>query len=270
MKDSGSYKSFMRSPYRSIKHSTYFTVYDELFSKFKGKRITFVEIGVLNGGSLFMWRDFFGPNARIIGVDLNEKAKYLKEHGFEIFIGNQSSKNFWDGFIKEVGPIDIVLDDGGHTYDQQIFTLELLLKNINDGGLLVFEDTHTSYLDGYGPKKYSFIAYTKRLVDLINHRHGILDKKNAEYRVWSIQVFESIVAFRVKMKSTLMISSTVQNSGEVLHWEDARYSSVGELKYFHLLSKHLTWLRRVPGSLPLARFIRHCILILFSRSKKFF
>lgn len=33
----------MRSPYKSIKHSTYFPVYDRLFGRFVGKKVTFVE-----------------------------------------------------------------------------------------------------------------------------------------------------------------------------------------------------------------------------------
>jgi hypothetical protein len=49
------YAAFLQSPYRSVKHSTYFEVYEELFSKYKDREIVFVEIGVLAGGSLFMW-----------------------------------------------------------------------------------------------------------------------------------------------------------------------------------------------------------------------
>ena len=43
-----SYQSFLKSPYKSIKHTTYFEVYDDLFTKFRNKKIIFVEIGVLN------------------------------------------------------------------------------------------------------------------------------------------------------------------------------------------------------------------------------
>ena len=67
-----SYKSYLKSPYRSIKHNTYFECYDHFFLNIGVKKITFVEIGVLGGGSLFMWRDYFGEKARIIGVDLNK------------------------------------------------------------------------------------------------------------------------------------------------------------------------------------------------------
>jgi len=59
LNNSVSYNAFLNSPYRSMKHSTYFQVYDHLFSNYINSEITFVEIGVLNGGSLFFWQDFF-------------------------------------------------------------------------------------------------------------------------------------------------------------------------------------------------------------------
>ena len=80
------YQSFLKSPHRSIKHESYFSVYDKLLSKYIDQDITFVEIGILDGGSLFMWRDFLGDKARIIGIEINPVAKKWEEHGFEIFI----------------------------------------------------------------------------------------------------------------------------------------------------------------------------------------
>lgn len=79
MKNTDSYKSYVKSPYRSGKHSTYFRSYDHFFGKYRNKDITFVEVGVLSGGSLFMWRDYFGSKARIIGIDLNPNAKKWKK-----------------------------------------------------------------------------------------------------------------------------------------------------------------------------------------------
>ena len=62
-------------PYLSIKYDTYFPAYEALFQKYVGREITIVEVGVFSGGSLFMWREFFGPKARIIGIDLNPDAR---------------------------------------------------------------------------------------------------------------------------------------------------------------------------------------------------
>ena len=46
-------------------------------------------------------RDFFGEEARIIGIDLNPSAKKWEKDGFEIFIGSQSDTNFWNNFTNE-------------------------------------------------------------------------------------------------------------------------------------------------------------------------
>lgn len=108
---------FRASPFLSSKHTTYFPVYDRLFAPYRDRKITFVEIGVLSGGSLFMWRSFFGPNARIIGIDLNPDAVRWREHGFEIHIGSQSDPAFWRQFLNDIGPIDILLDDGGLRFE---------------------------------------------------------------------------------------------------------------------------------------------------------
>lgn len=207
-----SFESFNKSKYRSIKLSSYFSAYDALFSKYIGKPITFLEIGVLGGGSLFMWRDFFGDNARIIGVDLNPGAKKWEKYGFEIYIGDQCDENFWRQLLAEVGEIDVVLDDGGHTYAQQIITFESLISSIRDGGVLVVEDTHTSYMLGYGIKSYSFIEYAKLLADRINKRFSGLSSACDERRVWSIRFFDSMVAFDINRKEQIA-STIVDNNG---------------------------------------------------------
>ena len=99
------YKSFIKSELFCTKANIYFHVYEEIFQKFRNKKITFVEIGVQRGGSLLMWRDWLGPDARIIGVDLDPNAKKMEKYGFEIFIGDQSSPNFWNNFFFSCLPI---------------------------------------------------------------------------------------------------------------------------------------------------------------------
>ena len=69
------YKLFQNSKKYSVKWSGYFQVYEKIFSNYRNKKIKFVEIGVANGGSLFMWRNYFGKKAEIIGIDLNPNAK---------------------------------------------------------------------------------------------------------------------------------------------------------------------------------------------------
>lgn len=218
------YESYTNSKYLSIKHSSYFQVYEELLLKYVDKELVFVEIGVLNGGSLFMWRDFFGPNARIIGIDFNPIAKKWEEHGFEIFIGNQSDPMFWKEFFALVGSVDIILDDGGHTNEQQIVTSAICIPKINDGGMLIVEDTHASYLRSFGnPSKYSFINWAKSIVDRVNSRFPALEGQQNELSkiVYSLTFFESIVCFNVDRRKSF-ISSPTSNGGITSNAEDFR------------------------------------------------
>ena len=217
---------YKKLPYTSLKIDTYFLAYEEIFKKYIDKKITFIEVGVLHGGSLFMWREYFGSKARIIGIDLDPAAKELEKHGFEIFIGSQSDKFFWENFYSEIGKIDILLDDGGHVNDQQIITLNEAINNTNDGGVIVVEDTHTSYLRSFGnPSKYSFINYSKFLVDAVNSRFtdtNIKMNNNFNKKIYSINFYESIVAMNIDSKKCINASVLNNNGSNRAEVYDAR------------------------------------------------
>ncbi|MAA73849.1 MAG: hypothetical protein CMN28_03990 [Salinisphaeraceae bacterium] len=265
-----SYASYQKSPYRSVKHSTYFDTYDHLFGPYRNRPITFVEIGVLGGGSLFMWRDFLGPDARIIGVDLNPNARKWEAHGFEIFIGSQSDEAFWAGFKRKVGPMDVVLDDGGHTYEQQILTTECLLDGLADGGILVVEDTHTSYMQGFGAPRFSFMAYVKQVMDGINYRFGQFSDERAETRVWSVEIMESMVAFRVNHQATALKSEPTDNQGQDDQATDFRYEGNIALKRHTRIERKLRHLDRIPLVRRLSAFIKRWSAEKRFKSTRFF
>jgi len=218
----GCYKN---APVLSIKHNTYFAIYERLFEQFVDQNVTVVEIGVLNGGSLFMWRDYFSSSARIIGVDLNPEAKWLEKEGFEIYTGSQTDPKFWGEFFAKVGPVDIIIDDGGHTFAQQIVTTANVLQHVRDGGMLVVEDTHTSYMPEFGgPSPVSFIAYAKNIVDGINYRFSrFADDKPSDRAVWSLQFFESVVAFVVDRSLAGVQSAPTSNDRPSFAARDFRY-----------------------------------------------
>ena len=249
------YKSYKNSPYKSIKHSTYFDSYDHFFSKYRNQKITFVEIGVLGGGSLFMWRNYFGPEARIIGIDLNPNAKKWEEHGFEIYLGNQSDVKFWDVFTKEVGLIDVVLDDGGHTYEQQIITTECLLSSMNDGGIILVEDTHTSYMSSFGPKSKSFIEYTKILIDKLNMRFKSFSDYPCERRIWSIEIVESMVAFKINKRASSLKSEPTDNGGIDDLAQDFRHSDNPKKELIIKYISFFNFMKHVPLARPFAELI---------------
>tara|TARA_X000000950_G_scaffold170068_1_gene207399 strand:+ start:917 stop:1777 length:861 start_codon:yes stop_codon:yes gene_type:complete len=222
------FKSFKASPKYTIKWSNYFEIYEKLFKKFVNQKLTFVEIGVGNGGSLFMWKNFFGNKARIIGIELNPDAKKLEKFGFEIFIGDQADPLFWKKFYQKVGKIDILLDDGGHKNLQQITTLMQSIKYLNYGGMIVIEDTHTSYMRDKGfknPSKFSLINFTTLLIETIHRRNPMLKKEINFFskKIQSLEYYDSITVINIS-KSKLSKSKNLENNKKLRNlFDDFRY-----------------------------------------------
>jgi 23S rRNA U2552 (ribose-2'-O)-methylase RlmE/FtsJ len=131
-----------------LKWRHYFPIYHRHFAKFRDSEVHVVEIGVFSGGSLEMWRYYFGDRCHIYGVDLDEACKVYERDGVQIFIGDQADPAFWQEFLRSVPTIDIVIDDGGHRMHQQIATLEALLPALAPGGVYLCEDVHGT-LNGF-------------------------------------------------------------------------------------------------------------------------
>ncbi len=163
------YRYFDSNPGRMIdKWMHYFAFYERHFAKFRGHPVNMLEIGVSHGGSLQMWRHYFGPQARITGVDINSACAAFGEPGIAVEIGDQEDRKFLKMLRDKHGPFDIVLDDGGHRMGQQIATFEELFPAVREGGIYAVEDTHTSYWRHWGGglrHSGTFIEYCKRFVD---------------------------------------------------------------------------------------------------------
>jgi len=153
------------------KYHHYFDVYSRHFEKFVGKPVRILEIGVWQGGSTKMWKEYFGTTAKIIGVDINPACKIIEDEQIKIYIGDQADVNFLRNLIKTEGPFDVIMDDGGHYMHQQTISFRELYLSLNDGGVYLCEDLHTNYwkaYDGGYKKSNTFIELTKTLIDELN------------------------------------------------------------------------------------------------------
>jgi len=169
-------KYFKQNDKRLIhKWKHYFDIYERHFSRFRNKEIIILEIGVFQGGSLQMWKNYFGEKTRIYGIDIDPRCKQIEEDNITIFIGSQSDRKFLREIKKQLPRVDILIDDGGHTMDQQIVTFEELFDLVKDDGVYLCEDLHTSYWKSYGggyKRRGSFIEYSKNFIDFINAYHS--------------------------------------------------------------------------------------------------
>jgi hypothetical protein len=194
----------------------YFEIYDRHFSKYRDKEIVILEIGVFQGGSLQMWKNYFGPKAKIYGLDIDPACKQFEEENIEILIGSQSDPLFLQKVKQQIPPIDILIDDGGHTMNQLKVSFDELFDHIKPDGIYAAEDLHTCYWLDYGggyKRMGSFIEYSKNLIDSIHAWHSrqsyyTIDKFTKT--VHSLHCYDSIIIVEKRsMKPPVSLTSGI-------------------------------------------------------------
>ncbi|MGA2893240.1 MAG: class I SAM-dependent methyltransferase [Xanthobacteraceae bacterium] len=151
------------------KWTHYFEIYHRHFQRFVGTDVQMAEVGIYSGGSLGMWRNYFGPRSRVLGIDIEPACAVYQSDGIDVMIGDQSDRKFWADVRAAFPRLDILIDDGGHHPEQQIATLEEILPHLAPGGVYLCEDTH-------GAPNY-FASYAAGLASRLNaHRpRGFID-----------------------------------------------------------------------------------------------
>ena len=155
------------------KWSHFFEIYDRHFSPLRERGdVRLLEIGVAAGGSLDLWRRYFGPTARLVGIDINPDCKRFEEADTRICIGDQEDAAFLTRVADENGAFDIVIDDAGHHFAQQITSFRTLFPRIQKDGFYCCEDLCTSYwaeeFGGGVRKAGTFVEFAKELIDELN------------------------------------------------------------------------------------------------------
>jgi SAM-dependent methyltransferase len=153
------------------KWSHYFSIYERHLSCFRQKPVRVLEIGVSHGGSLQMWKRYFGEYAAIVGVDIDPRCRDYVEDGIEVEIGDQSDPQFWARIIEAHADFDVIIDDGSHISEHQRASFLSLWPYLREHGTYIVEDLHTSYWPQYGGglrDGKGFIEFIKDKVDELN------------------------------------------------------------------------------------------------------
>lgn len=182
------------------KWTHYFWVYEKHFKPLKEKPIKMLEIGVLNGGSLSMWKKYFHPDSVIVGIDINEKCSEYERDNVKVRIGDQSNYTFLQSLVDEFGEFDLVLDDGSHQVAHVNKTFQFLFPKIATDGLYFIEDTHAGYWSSHGgsiSQKESINNVAKDMIDVINADHTKGQKKPTYFtrNMKCMSIYDSIIVF---------------------------------------------------------------------------
>lgn len=194
---------------KSSKFHGYTEKYDLHFSKLRSKELKVLEIGIQNGFSMKMWKEYF-ENSTIFGIDTANCEKF-KEDRIVPILGSQNDLKFLESLNADYGPFDIIIDDGSHFNDDMKASFDLLFPLLKQGGIYVVEDLHCCYWPNF-TNNTAFMDRLKELLDYTNsngkcglaniqkvsedgfYNAGSLGKMNYwEQNIESISLYRSIV-----------------------------------------------------------------------------
>ena len=165
----------------------YIEHYEKIFKNIKNDEINLLEIGVREGWSHLMWRDYF-TYGNIYGIDnysdpvfkVNEK-KYNFDN-IKVFIGDQTDEAFLNNNI--TFDLDVIIDDGGHKMSHQQLSLKYLFKKLKSGGYYIIEDLHTSHRQDFldvPDIKFSTLNFLKNISTLTNDTSFFIKGDDLKY-----------------------------------------------------------------------------------------
>jgi hypothetical protein len=187
------------------KWTHYFPIYERHFGQFVNRDITVLEIGLGRGGSLELWHKYFGPQARIVGIDIMPGCLEYETKEIKVRIGSQSDLAFMSSIVEKFGVPDIVIDDGSHKPADQIASFEFLYPKMPKNSLYLLEDMHTNYWAEYDAgyrDPSTFIEYSKQFIDRINanHTRGALAPDELANNTFGMYWYDSIIVFEKMRK----------------------------------------------------------------------
>lgn len=132
----------------TFSHAAYQRFYPVIFEPYRDKEFKMLEIGIDTGSGSLLWKDYF-PLVDLWGLDMNQATLETKGgQSISMVIGSQSNRSFLETDFLSVtgGGFDIIIDDGGHHFEQQSLSYQVLFeKALKPGGWYIIEDIETSF-----------------------------------------------------------------------------------------------------------------------------
>lgn len=153
---------------KSSRFHNYTVKYEKILSPYRESFKNILEIGVAQGQSVKMWKDYF-LNAIIHGADISPASKICETFSPRIkfhLLDQRDAAQLKN--LEQFAPFDLIIDDGNHFWMEQILTFNTIFPYLKSGGIYIVEDTTTSYWKEYKNYHISPTDYFKSLVDEVN------------------------------------------------------------------------------------------------------
>jgi hypothetical protein len=159
------------------KWTHYFEVYQAVFGPRRAEPMRILEIGVLEGSSLRLWKQYFShPETVVVGIDIQPRCiKFdAPADGIRVRIGSQADGTFLKNVAQEFGPFDLIIDDGSHRSSHMISSFNnLFFGGLKTSGIYFVEDLHANYWHPWRDSRRSFLDMCK---ELLEHMHAHYQK----------------------------------------------------------------------------------------------
>lgn len=136
-------------------HHMYCDFYESVLPK---EISSLLEVGVKDGASMKMWRDYY-PEAKVNGIDINEPIDIERCEIDQIDVSDLLLLMKYSAFRSW----DIIIDDGSHLCSQQRLSFDLLWSHVEPGGFYIIEDVHTSFLAEYADETPTTYEWAMKL-----------------------------------------------------------------------------------------------------------
>ena len=130
---------------KSSQDHDYLVFYEPFLEPMHLQATRVMEIGVLEGGSLRVWADYF-PNAKIIGLDIDKSTKKIETERIAVEIGNAANSEFLLKMGEKYKPFDLIVDDASHDPFEQLLALDRLFPYVKTGGFYIVEDLRSDFV----------------------------------------------------------------------------------------------------------------------------
>jgi len=127
---------------------SYLPLYQKLLIGKKETAKNVLEVGILHGGSIKLWSDFF-TNANVYAIDIMNINSIWGEirdtHDIILHTSTDAYDNrfFTNNFLNKNIKCDFMLDDGPHTLESMKQFIKLYSQIMTDDGILIIEDVQS-------------------------------------------------------------------------------------------------------------------------------
>jgi hypothetical protein len=187
------------------KWTQYFAVYRDVFGSLTSRPMRILEIGVLNGAGLRLWRRYFShPDTVVVGIDIQPACARFDSpnEGIRVRIGSQADPKFLQKLIEEFGPFDLIIDDGSHRSSHMIASFNCLFADgLKEFGIYFVEDLHANYWPAWRDTRRSFLDVCKELVE---HMHAHYQQGSPDLFLVAKASYQSMAALEVPIITTMI------------------------------------------------------------------